>query len=52
MLPNLSFLTTGENNARLTPKGRALMPARLEVDRHQLDVAQAMGVSLTTSRSD
>jgi transposase InsO family protein len=35
-------------NARLTPKGRALMLARLEAGQHQQDVAQAMGVSLTT----
>jgi transposase InsO family protein len=35
-------------NARLTPKGRALMLARLEAGQHQRDVAQAMGVSLTT----
>jgi transposase InsO family protein len=35
-------------NARLTPKGRALMLGRLEAGQHQLDVAQAMGVSLTT----
>jgi transposase InsO family protein len=35
-------------NARLTPKGRALMLARLQAGQHQRDVAQAMGVSLTT----
>ncbi len=35
-------------NARLTPKGRALMVGRLEAGQHQRDVAQAMGVSLTT----
>ncbi|HLQ12728.1 MAG TPA: IS481 family transposase [Steroidobacteraceae bacterium] len=35
-------------NARLTPKGRALVLARLEAGQHQVDVAQAMGVSLTT----
>jgi transposase InsO family protein len=35
-------------NARLTPKGRALMLARLEAGQHQSDVAQAVGVSLTT----
>jgi transposase InsO family protein len=35
-------------NARLTPKGRALMLGRLEAGQHQGDVAQAMGVSLTT----
>jgi transposase InsO family protein len=35
-------------NARLTPKGRAVMLGRLEAGQHQLDVAQAMGVSLTT----
>jgi transposase len=35
-------------NARLTPKGRELMLARLKAGQHQLDVAQAMGVSLTT----
>jgi transposase InsO family protein len=35
-------------NARLTPKGREVMLARLEAGQHQLDVAQAMGVSLTT----
>jgi transposase-like protein len=35
-------------NARLTPKGREVMLARLEAGQHQVDVAQAMGVSLTT----
>jgi transposase InsO family protein len=35
-------------NARLTPKGRALMLGRLQAGQHQRDVAQAMGVSLTT----
>ncbi len=35
-------------NARLTPKGRALMVARLQAGHHQADVAQSMGVSLTT----
>jgi transposase InsO family protein len=35
-------------NARLTPKGRALMLSRLQAGQHQRDVAQAMGVSLTT----
>lgn len=35
-------------NARLTPKGRAVMLGRLEAGQHQGDVAQAMGVSLTT----
>lgn len=35
-------------NARLTPKGRELMLGRLEAGQHQVDVAQAMGVSLTT----
>ncbi len=35
-------------NARLTVKGRELMLGRLEAGQHQLDVAQAMGVSLTT----
>jgi transposase InsO family protein len=35
-------------NARLTPKGREVMLGRLEAGQHQLDVAQAMGVSLTT----
>jgi len=35
-------------NARPTPKGRALMLGRLEAGQHQQDVAQAMGVSLTT----
>jgi transposase InsO family protein len=35
-------------NARLTPKGRVLMLARLKAGQHQHDVAQAMGVSLTT----
>ena len=35
-------------NARLTLKGRELMLGRLEAGQHQLDVAQAMGVSLTT----
>ena len=35
-------------NARLTPKGREVMLGRLEAGQHQIDVAQAMGVSLTT----
>jgi transposase len=35
-------------NARLTPKGRALMLDRLQSGQHQNDVAQAMGVSLIT----
>jgi transposase InsO family protein len=35
-------------NARLTVEGRELMLGRLEAGQHQLDVAQAMGVSLTT----
>ena len=35
-------------NARLTPKGRAVMLGRLEAGQHQLDVAQAMGISLAT----
>lgn len=35
-------------NARLTPKGREVMLARLQSGQHQVDVAQAMGVSLTT----
>lgn len=35
-------------NARLTPKGRALLVARLESGQHKADVAQSMGVSLTT----
>jgi transposase-like protein len=35
-------------NARLTPKGREVMLARLQAGQHQIDVAQAMGVSLTT----
>jgi len=35
-------------NARLTVRGRELMLGRLEAGQHQLDVAQAMGVSLTT----
>jgi len=35
-------------NARLTPKGREVMLARLEAGQHQMEVAQAMGVSLTT----
>jgi transposase InsO family protein len=35
-------------HARLTPKGRETMLARLQAGQHQLDVAQAMGVSLTT----
>jgi len=35
-------------NARLTPKGREVMLARLEAGQHQVEVAQAMGVSLTT----
>jgi transposase InsO family protein len=53
MLLHVSFLTPGrENNmhknARLTPKGRAWMISRLEAGHHQSDVAQAMGVSLTT----
>ena len=37
-------------NARLTPKGRALMLGRLEAGQHQRDVAQALGVSRTTLR--
>jgi hypothetical protein len=35
-------------NARLTPKGRQVMLARLQAAQHQIDVAQAMGISLTT----
>ena len=35
-------------HARLTPKGRELMLARQQAGQHQADVAQAMGVSLTT----
>ena len=35
-------------NARLTPKGREVMLGRLKAGQHQVDVAQAMGVSLTT----
>ena len=35
-------------NARLTPKGREVMLARLQAGQHQVDVAQAMAVSLTT----
>ena len=35
-------------HARLTPKGRETMLARLQAGQHQVDVAQAMGVSLTT----
>lgn len=35
-------------NARLTPKGREVMLGRLQAGQHQADVAQAMGVSLTT----
>ena len=35
-------------NARLTPKGREVMLGRLKAGQHQRDVAQAMGVSLTT----
>ena len=35
-------------NARLTPKGREVMLGRLQAGQHQVDVAQAMGVSLTT----
>jgi transposase InsO family protein len=35
-------------NARLTPKGREVMLARLEAGQHPVDVAQALGVSLTT----
>ena len=35
-------------HARLTPKGRETMLARLQAGQHQADVAQAMGVSLTT----
>jgi transposase InsO family protein len=37
-------------NARLTPKGREVMLARLEAGQHPADVAQAMAVSLTTLR--
>lgn len=35
-------------HARLTPKGRETMLARLQAGQHQADVAQAMGVSVTT----
>lgn len=35
-------------NARLTPKGRALLIARLERGEHPYDVATAMGVSVRT----
>ena len=35
-------------NARLTPKGREVMLGRLQAGQHQVDVAQAMAVSLTT----
>ena len=35
-------------NARLTPKGREVMLARLQAGQHPLEVAQAMSVSLTT----
>jgi len=35
-------------HARLTPKGREWMLARLQAGQHQADVAQAMGISLTT----
>ena len=35
-------------NARLTPKGREIVITRLQAGQHQADVAQAMGVSLTT----
>ena len=35
-------------HARLTPKGRETMLARLQAGQHQADVAQAMGVSITT----
>ena len=35
-------------HARLTPRGRETMLARLQAGQHQADVAQAMGVSLTT----
>jgi transposase InsO family protein len=37
-------------NARLTPKGREVMLARLEAGQHPTDVAQAMGISVTTLR--
>ena len=37
-------------NARLTPKGREVMLARLEAGQHPTDVAQAMGISLPTLR--
>lgn len=35
-------------HARLTPRGRETLLARLQAGQHQADVAQAMGVSLTT----
>ncbi len=38
-------------NARLTPKGREVMLARLEAGQHPMDVAQAMGISLPTLRT-
>ena len=38
-------------NARLTPKGLEVMLARLEAGQHQVDVAQAMGISLTTLKN-
>ena len=55
MSPNLSFplrreRTTLHKHARLTPKGRELMITRLLAGEHQLDVSQAMGVSLTTAK--
>jgi transposase-like protein len=52
MLLDVSFLTQGGNNRASEcsshPKGRAVMLGRLEAGQHQRDVAQAMGVSLTT----
>src|SRR6187200_2256315 len=46
--PNRRKRTTMHKHARLTPKGRETMLARLQAGQHQADVAQAMGVSLTT----
>jgi transposase-like protein len=52
MLQHLSLLpgegTTVHKNARLTPKGREVVITRLQAGQHQGNMAQAMGVSLTT----
>ena len=40
--------TTMHKNARLTPRGRVLLLSRVQSGQHPDDVAQAMGISLTT----